>query len=293
MTHCLGALVAALLAAAAEDAGKVQYVATVKVPEAEVRSGAGDSPQLYSTNRLHKGDKVEVLKELEGGWLAIKPPPGSFSWINARFVEQVAPGKPMWVVVAHPEVRVPLLMGSDVRGDKPTVEGVRVVRGTQLRSIGPERAADDGRWLPVEPPVSEVRYLRAEAVSRTGLEADTAAAPAAPPPNVGQQGRVAAKPPQPAEAHPTTTAAPPGVALPAGWVSSGPGRLVAAGRCIDYQRTYMLVNSQGLPVVYVTAPPGYSLETYRERNVELYGIRQHRQDLRADHMTAMQVKLLP
>lgn len=289
MTHCLGALVAALLAAAAEDAGKVQYVATVKVPEAEVRSGAGASAELYSTNRLHKGDKVEVIKELEDGWLAIKPPPGSFSWINSRFVEEAPPGKPMWVVVAHPEARVPLLIGSDVRKDKPTVESVRVVRGTLLRSIGPMRSADDGRWLPVEPPAAEVRYLRAEAVSRTGIEADTAAAPTAPPLARSQQGRVAAKPLQPAAAPPSAAT----VTLPAGWVSSGPGHLVPAGRCLDYQRTYLLLNSQGLPIVYVTAPPGYSLESYVQRNVELYGVRQHRQDIRADHMTAMQVKLLP
>jgi hypothetical protein len=290
MTQWLGVVAAVLLPGAPEDAGKIEYVATVKVPEAEVRCGAGASDQLYSTNRLHKGDKVEVVKELEGGWLAIKPPAGSFSWINARFIQALDAGKKTWVVVAHPEARVPLLMGSDIRTTKPTVEGVSVVRGTQLRSIGPMKATDDGRWLPVEPPPAEVRYIRAEAVTRGSIVEPAPAAPVTA--DTGASGRVAAKPPQPAQPRPSTTPAAP-VALPAGWVSSGPGRLVTAGRCIDYQRTYMLLNSQGLPIAYVIAPQGYSLESYLERNVEIYGVRQHSQTLRADYLTAMQVKLLP
>jgi hypothetical protein len=283
MTQWLGVVAALLLPGTPEDAGKIEYVATVKVPEAEVRCGAGASDQLYSTNRLHKGDKVEVVKELEGGWLAIKPPRGSFSWINARFVQALDVGKTTWVVVAHPEARVPLLIGSDILKTRPTVEGVSVVRGTQLRSIGPMKATDDGRWLPVEPPPTEVRYIRAEAVTRGSIEEPPTAPATA---DKGASGRVAAKPPQP---RPSTTP----TVLPAGWVSSGPGRLVVAGRVIDYQRTYMVLNSQGLPIAYVVAPQGYSLESYLERNVEIYGVRQHSQALRADYLTAMQVKLLP
>lgn len=286
MTHWLGVVAAVMVPVAAQDAGKIEYVATVKVPEAEVRSGAGASDQLYSTNRLHKGDKVEVVRELEGGWLAIKPPAGSFSWINARFVQPLDAAKKTWVVVAHPEARVPLLLGSNIRTTKPTVEGVSVVRGTQLRSVGPMKSADDGRWLPVEPPPAEVRYLRAEAVTRGALE--TATAPPAPATADKVPGsRVAAKPAQPRPAAVAPSA------LPAGNVNSGPGRLVAAGRCIAYQRTYVLLNSRGLPITYVIAPPGYSLEPYLERNVEIYGLRQYSQDLHANYITAMQVKLLP
>src|SRR5262245_4278467 len=65
----------------------VLYTASVVPLEAEVRCGPGNSPRLYPTNRLKKGDRVEVVRELQDGWLAIKPPPGSFSWINMRFLQ--------------------------------------------------------------------------------------------------------------------------------------------------------------------------------------------------------------
>ncbi len=167
-----------VLLGAVAHADTVLYTATVTVPEAEVRSGAGDNPQLYPTNRLRKGDRVEVVKELPGGWLAIKPPAGSFSWVNTRFVRQVVPSQPMWVIEATPDTRVPLLMGSDLRSEKPTVEGARVERGTQLRSIGPERVAEDGKWLPVEPPPAEVRYIRKEQVSLPPTSTATTPTPA-------------------------------------------------------------------------------------------------------------------
>ena len=279
---------AALLAAAAEDVGKVQYVATVKVPEAEVRSGAGASAELYATNRLHKGDKVEVVKELQGGWLAIKPPPGSFSWINSRFVKEAPPGKPMWVVVAHPEVRVPLLMGSDVHADKPTVEGVRVVYGTLLRSVGPcalpttAAGCRLSRRLP-RSATFEPRPSRAPALKPIPRRRR--------PPPSPRGSRAAWRPNRcnlfrclrQRRPSPCRRAGSP--AVPATW-----SRPAAAS---TIRRTYLLLNSQGQPIVYVTAAPGYSLEPYVQRNVELYGVRRPRQDIRADHMTAMQVKLLP
>ena len=53
------------------------------------------------------------------------------------------------------------------------------------------------------------------------------------------------------------------------------------------------MDSQGLPVVYATARPGYSLEKYVNQNLELRGVRQWRDDLRAYHVTVMEVRLVP
>jgi hypothetical protein len=176
----LAGLVLTLVPAAGDvSVPAVLYRATVSVPEAEVRSGPSTKPDLYSTNRLRQGDPVEVVKELEGGWLAIKPPAGSFSWINTRFLEQS--NRTNWTVAVHPDVRVPVLYGSSLRDAKPTVEGTTVKRGTQLYAIGPARSADDGIWLPIDPPPTEVRYLRAEAVVKSApVQTVSAAAPAAP-----------------------------------------------------------------------------------------------------------------
>jgi hypothetical protein len=144
------------------------YQATIKVPEAEVRSGHGSDPKLYPTNRLHSRDTVEVTKDLGDGWLEIMPPRRSFSWINARMVEPVSGN--IYVVKGERGERVPVLYGSELREAKPTVEATRVPVGSQVVRIGKRQTADDGVWLPIEPPPSERRYLLAEAVITPGVQ---------------------------------------------------------------------------------------------------------------------------
>jgi hypothetical protein len=130
----------------------------------EVRCGPRSDPRLYATNLLRRGAVVEVVAERDG-WLGIEPPPGSFSWISTRSVQRVGESK-VWVVVPDPETPVTVLVGSDLVDEEPTVEGVRVSRGTQVVQRGKEQATADGTWLPIEPPRGEVRWVRADAVRR-------------------------------------------------------------------------------------------------------------------------------
>src|SRR5690349_13195071 len=58
------------------------YEARVIVSGAQVQSGPGDN--YYATDNLNQGDAVEVYREKPGGWLAIRPPEGSYSWVAAR-----------------------------------------------------------------------------------------------------------------------------------------------------------------------------------------------------------------
>jgi hypothetical protein len=121
---------------------------------------------MYATNRLHRGDKVEVVVEGAGGWLAIRPPQGSFSWINNGLLQPLTSNQNMFVVApegAVAEVRV----GSALLRDRPTVVGSRLQRGAQVRAIGPGLNDRDGIWLPIEPPPGEMRYLPSQAVTRT------------------------------------------------------------------------------------------------------------------------------
>src|SRR5436190_12691240 len=57
---------------------------TIVVPEVEVRSSP--TTKYYATSKLRQGDRVLVLKDCkeQPGWLVIKPPPGSFSWVRAK-----------------------------------------------------------------------------------------------------------------------------------------------------------------------------------------------------------------
>jgi hypothetical protein len=63
------------------------YEAVVDVDEEFVRSGPG--PKYYPTGKLNRGDKVVVHRHDLGGWYMIAPPPGSFSWIQAEYVQRV------------------------------------------------------------------------------------------------------------------------------------------------------------------------------------------------------------
>jgi hypothetical protein len=162
----LGGLTAALALAGSAAAQNAPDVRVVTAPQAEVRAGPSTDAQLYPTNVLRRGDRVEVLEEMNGGWLKIRPPAGSFSWINTRFVENIIPRKANYVVIDE-QGRAPVLVGSSLRRERPTVAGTYLVRGTQVRSIGPAQTDSEGSWLPIEPPDTEVRYIQQSAVARS------------------------------------------------------------------------------------------------------------------------------
>lgn len=159
-------------------------VRIIAVPQAHVWCGPSTGDGLYPTNVLHTGDRVQVEQELEGGWLVIRPPAGSFSWINKRFVQYISE---KWAnyVVTHTGHDVPVLIGSSLRAERPNKIGVKLPRGAQVRVVGRPMTDEEGTWLPIEPPEGEVRYIRKEHVAQPGSTTQTIAAAkaTAPPPN--------------------------------------------------------------------------------------------------------------
>ena len=137
-------------------------IAIVKQPKAEVRSGPSEAAEYYPTNLLLQGDRVEIVRQEENGWLAIKPPAGSVSWVNKRFVRQFS--KNTWT--GESEAEVDVLYGSALYKEKPNVISARLQRGTQVQSVGEAYVPPDGGvWLPIKPPPTEARYIRATAVT--------------------------------------------------------------------------------------------------------------------------------
>ncbi len=63
------------------------YEAYVCVDSADVVAGPGH--RYYTTDRLPHGTKVEIYREEASGWLAIRPPEGSFSWVPSEFIERL------------------------------------------------------------------------------------------------------------------------------------------------------------------------------------------------------------
>lgn len=171
---CLLGLLFAQPANASAQPVPVLYLARVHHAEAMARSGAGDGPNFYPTNRLPRSTVVEVVQELGNDWLQIKPPAGSFSWINMRFLEKVVPNQPTYMVKAAAGQLVPVLVGSDVNGDvRPTVKGCEIKRGSSVVEVGKPITTEDGMWLKIDPHPTEFRYIHKDAVTRA--EAGTVA----------------------------------------------------------------------------------------------------------------------
>ncbi len=138
------AVLVVLLALAGQAAAtdEVRYAAEVKDAEAEVRSAPGTSDPVYPTNRLPKGTIVQVVDELPDGWLKIRPPHGSFSFINTRFLDHLAGSN--WAVVSPPDVRVPVFVGSDLKpNDRGALQGCTLPRGAQV--VAARRPSSDPR----------------------------------------------------------------------------------------------------------------------------------------------------
>src|SRR3990170_388270 len=61
------------------------YKTLVAADDVYVRSGPGQN--YYPTDKLKRGQEVEVYRHDPGGWCAIRPVDGSFSWVSGRFLK--------------------------------------------------------------------------------------------------------------------------------------------------------------------------------------------------------------
>ncbi len=78
---CYIGLILFLITAVATADESFPYKIAVKANGVTVRSGPGS--QFYATGQLAAGDEIKVYERKGGGWLAIRPPAGSFNWIEA------------------------------------------------------------------------------------------------------------------------------------------------------------------------------------------------------------------
>ncbi|GIW87678.1 MAG: hypothetical protein KatS3mg108_2002 [Isosphaeraceae bacterium] len=136
----------------------------VAVDQAELLVAPDDASA--TTHRLAKGQRLDVVDEGPDGWLAVLPPPGSFSWIDRDAITIEPDGKAR-VIEQRAAVR-PGVEG----GLMPAGVWTIVPRGIELElmDLAPLvlRQADGTRriFYAVRPPRGELRYLRVEEVSR-------------------------------------------------------------------------------------------------------------------------------
>jgi hypothetical protein len=151
---------------------------TIAVPEVDAHSGPGLAFNI--TNRLRQGDRVIVVQDAktQPGWVAIKAPPGSFSWIEAKHVLR-RPDNQIAAVIG--DAPAPVRPGSAFTTKAPDRESTRVNPGALVVIVGREVQTDAGVWLPIEPPPQDVRYILQEALRSAPAVAAVSNPPPAPP----------------------------------------------------------------------------------------------------------------
>jgi hypothetical protein len=275
-----------LLAATAPALAQVYPSQAVLQQDVEVRSGP--SKTFFATSRLMRGDRIMVLRECKEspGWLEIKPPPGSFSWINGKYVKLV--DVRYGVVDADPARPVPVMPGSTLVNQEPNRECIKLTVGTIVIIYDRPLSIGSDTWMPVLPHPSEVRYIPAESVKA----ATTVAPPATasnwtltpknnPNPNPTVQPVSVQKPA-------VSAYTPPNVAAPTAAdktiITEGPawskyGRLRDTGlKREDGQPIFIIEDPQGRPLAYVTTNPDKSLREYLGKIVAVYGPKVYRTD---------------
>ncbi|MDG2014563.1 MAG: SH3 domain-containing protein [Pirellulaceae bacterium] len=165
---CLGLL---LLLAGPSHAQqtKFPYRATVVSDGAVVRSGPGETH--YGTDRLAPGTKIEIYRHDPGGWMAIRPPEGSFCLVQREEVELDENGGAevlqddtlAWVGTRLNPVQKPLFQVKLRAGESLQVLGVVDREKFELQEDQPD-------WVQVEPPKGEFRWIAAKDITAEKTE---------------------------------------------------------------------------------------------------------------------------
>lgn len=130
------------------------YRARVVVKRAAVRSGPGED--YYPVMELGSGAEVEVYRHDPGGWYAVRPPEGSYSWVAAAFVEPAPDGS---LAAAIRGRRVVVRVGSPLV-DVPDVIQLRLNSGDQVRLLDPQPFEFSNMvWYKIAPPAGEFRWI--------------------------------------------------------------------------------------------------------------------------------------
>ena len=162
MRSVLFLLLAALPVFAAPRTG------VVKIDKANVRNGASEKFEI--TNELQQGTQVEILEEMPGDWLKIKPPAGSISYVSMTLLDTPRPDGSI-LVCTFENTTVPVYPGSVVNSGRTKVFSTHLKRGEIVVPRGQPIQDAESNWLPIDPPPSEVRYLQRSALEiKTGTQ---------------------------------------------------------------------------------------------------------------------------
>ncbi len=150
------------------------YKAQIAKDGVYLRSGPGQ--EYYPTDTLKAGQVVEVYQHDPGGWCAIRPPEGSFSWVLSRQLEIGTDG-----LARAKEDRVPVVVGSRLKNLQDTVQ-VYLKQGeivALVEEVGQQPAKEI--WYKIAPPSGEFRWVFGQDIVPLAGDLSAAASGAQPP----------------------------------------------------------------------------------------------------------------
>lgn len=131
------------------------FLAVVGAENAYLRSGPADD--YYTTNALIAGQTLEVYYVTDDQWCAVRPPQGSFSWIDARNVK-LGDNRIGEVLINGVNARV----GSESGNECGAIQIV-LDRGEKvfvLERVETPNDIDTPVWYKITPPAGEFRFIR-------------------------------------------------------------------------------------------------------------------------------------
>ncbi len=193
------------------------YTAYASSDDVYVRSGPGKN--YYPTDKLGKGEAVEIYRHDPGGWYAIRPPQGSFCWVPADSLKPTGEG--LAVVQKN---RTLAFVGTKFSGARD-VHQVQLDAGEEVEILDIKQlgeGADAKAWAQIAPPAGEFRWVFGKYIARDL------------PPGVSRPDSVAAvmtpKSTKPEESFGDRTA------KRSGWTGSGREEISAADTAVETPR---------------------------------------------------------
>jgi hypothetical protein len=130
------------------------YAGYITAENVYVRSGPGRN--YYPTSKLRTGDRVEVYRHDPGGWYAIRPVEGSFSWVSGRYLQVREDG-----LAKLTADRVAARVGSQFSDIRDVIQ-VRLHEGELVEVLAEKRVGsgpESGTWYKIAPPSGEFRWV--------------------------------------------------------------------------------------------------------------------------------------
>ena len=139
---------------------------SVFVAESDSYLRSGPSPDYYRTDPLTHGQQLEVYAKTDEGWLGVRPPSNSFSWIPMDAVELDGSGETGTVL----ENQTVAWVGTHLGRARNWGWQVQLSKEETVTIIGrSEREGPDGpaTWLRIVPPSGEFRFIHHSQTVRT------------------------------------------------------------------------------------------------------------------------------